>query len=108
MKNILFIRNCQNYIQKMRMEDKMNPVVIISIVMRKPPLHLCTFTPMVLILGGHRIKLITQSFHIPLFVTRDSCEYCEVFILRKHIIKPMLRNWNWPNTYLKPCIFKKI
>ena len=64
--------------------------VIMSIVLRTP------FTPMVLIMCGYRIKLITQSFHIPLFVTRDSCKYCEVFILRKH----MLRNWNWP------CIFE--
>ena len=72
--------------------------VIISKVMRTP------FTAMVLILCGHSIKLISQSFHIPLFVIRDSCEYYEVFILRKHL-KPMLRNWNWPNTYSKPCIF---
>ena len=61
--------------------------------------------PMVLILCGHRIKLITQSFHISLIVTRDSCEYYEVFILRKHT-KPMIRNWNWPNTYSKACMFE--
>ena len=73
--------------------------VIMSIVLRTPS------TPMVLILCGHRIKLITQSFHISLIVTRDSCEYYEVFIVRKHT-KPMLRNWNWPNTNSKTCIFE--
>ena len=47
------------------------------------------FTSMVLILCENRIRLITQSFHIPLIVTNDLCEYYKVFILRKYIT-PML------------------
>ena len=54
------------------------------------------YTTMVLIPRENRDMSITQSFHIPLIINCDSCQYYEVFILRKHI-KSMLRNWNWSN-----------
>ena len=63
------------------------------------------YTTMVLIPRENRDMSITQSFHIPLTINCDSCQYYEVFILRKHI-KSMLRNWNWSNIYSKSHTFE--
>ena len=61
------------------------------------------YTTMVLIPRENRDMSITQSFHIPLTINCDSCQYYEVFILRKHI-KSML--WNWSNIYSKSRTFE--
>ena len=63
------------------------------------------YTTMVLIPRQNSDMSITQSFHIPLTINCDSCQYYEVFILRKHI-KSMLRNWNWSNIYSKSRTFE--
>ena len=62
-------------------------------------------TTMVLIPRQNSDMSITQSFHIPLTINCDSCQYYEVFKLRKHI-KSMLRNWNWSNIYSKSRTFE--
>ena len=63
------------------------------------------YTTMVLIPRQNSDMSIIQSFHIPHTINYDSCQYYEVFILRKHI-KSLFRNWNWLNIYSKSCTFE--